>query len=220
MEQKTVLNIKLPGQELVEIDLNVPWKKYQEIDASDNSGLNTVSIAEALWKYCEVFQLVPVDPAQQKIAELEAKVKELEEQLQATSPEHTQESFLCRVTCNKTGRHADIVKRNGLFHWVGSIRGTPIKLEGDFSDEDCDPVICHARDWLNTPLLLKENLGVLVKRDQVRHFRLEVYWCNTTGLFTGVATNKRTRETFVAPVKFKSFQDSWRDINCYVQGKG
>ncbi|AKF14056.1 hypothetical protein AVU25_gp86 [Pseudomonas phage DL64] len=220
MDQKAILRIQLPGQEMVELPLDVTWDHFNSVEGSNNSGLNAITLTEALWKHCTTFQVVRHDPAQKKIAELEAKAKELEEKLQDTAPEHTQESFLVRVTCSKTGRHADIVKRNGLFHWVGSIRGTPIKLEGDFSDEDCDPVITHARDWLNTPLLLKESLGVLVKRDQVRHFRLDVYWCNTTGLFTGTATNKKTRETFEFPVKFKDFRDSWREINRYVQGKG
>ncbi|QKE55131.1 putative D-alanyl-D-alanine dipeptidase [Pseudomonas phage PAP02] len=219
MEQRTVLNIKLPGQQLVEIDLNVPWKEYQANDRSNHASLNAMTIADALWKYCEVFQLVPVDPAQQKIAELEAKVKELEDKLKTTSTEESRESFLCRVASRGSRKHADIVKKDGLFYWVGTIRGTTLRMESTFMDADFDPVFRDARDWVKAPLLLKENLGVLTQRDQVRNFRLEVYWAEATGLFTGVATNLTTGLTFVAPVKFKTFKDSWKDIHCYIQGK-
>lgn len=219
MEQKTVLNIKLPGQELVEIDLNVPWKTYQEIDASDNAGLNTVTIAEALWKYCEVFQLVPVDPAQQRIAELEAKVKELEDKLKATSTEENRESFLCRVTSRGSRKQADIVKRDGLFYWVGTIRGTTLRMESTFMDADFEPVIRDARDWVKTPTVMSGGLGVLVMSDRARNHRLELYWFAATGLFTGVATHTETGLTYVSPVKHKDWKDAWREIGCYIQGK-
>ncbi|UGV19798.1 hypothetical protein PP756_gp02 [Pseudomonas phage VB_PaeP_VL1] len=219
MEQKTVLNIKLPGQELVEIDLNVPWKTYQEIDASDNAGLNTVTIAEALRKYCEVFQLVPVDPAQQRIAELEAKVKELEDKLKDTSTEENRESFLCRVTSRGSRKQADIVKRDGLFYWVGTIRGTTLRMESTFMDADFDPVIRDARDWVKTPTVISGGLGVLVMSDRARNLRLELYWFAATGLFTGVVTHTETGLTYVSPVKHKDWKDAWREIGCYIQGK-
>ncbi|AIZ94932.1 hypothetical protein [Pseudomonas phage Pa2] len=219
MEQKTVLNIKLPGQELVEIDLNVPWKRYQEIDASDNASLNAVTIAEALWKYCEVFQLVPVDPAQQKIAELEAKVKELEDKLKATSTEENRESFLCRVTSRGSRKQADIVKRDGLFYWVGTIRGTTLRMESTFMDEDFEQVICHARDWVKTASVMKGGLGVLVMEEQVRSNRLELYWFQYTGLFTGAVTNMTTGLAYVSPVKHKDWKEAWRELGCYIQGK-
>ncbi|QHZ59525.1 hypothetical protein [Pseudomonas phage LY218] len=219
MEQKTVLNIKLPGQELVEIDLNVPWKRYQEIDASDNASLNAVTIAEALWKYCEVFQLVPVDPAQQKIAELEAKVKELEDKLKATSTEENRESFLCRVASRGSRKQADIVKKDGLFYWVGTIRGTTLRMESTFMDADFDPVIRDARDWVKTASVMKGGLGVLVMEEQVRSNRLELYWFQYTGLFTGAVTNMTTGLAYVSPVKHRDWKDAWRELGCYIQGK-
>ncbi|AIX13155.1 hypothetical protein ACQ34_gp02 [Pseudomonas phage YH6] len=219
MEQRTVLNIKLPGQELVEIDLNVPWKDYQENDRSNHAGLNTMTIADALWKYCEVFQLVPVDPAQQKIAELEAKVKELEDKLKATSTEENRESFLCRVTSRGSRKQADIVKRDGLFYWVGTIRGTTLRMESTLMDADFDPVIRDARDWVKTPTVMRGGLGVLVKSDQTRNFRVEVYWFAATGLFTGAAVNTDTGLSYVSPVKHKDWKEAWREIGCYIQGK-
>ncbi|ANT44368.1 hypothetical protein PP759_gp92 [Pseudomonas phage vB_Pae575P-3] len=219
MEQKTVLNIKLPGQELVEIDLNVPWKRYQEIDASDNASLNAVTIAEALWKYCEVFQLVPVDPAQQKIAELEAKVKELEDKLKATSTEENRDSFLCSVASRGSRKQADIVKKDGLFYWVGTIKGTTLRMESTFMDADFDTVIRDARDWVKTPTVMSGGLGVLVMSDRARNHRLELYWFAATGLFTGVVTHTETGLAYVSPVKHRDWKDAWREIGCYIQGK-
>ncbi|CAZ66346.1 hypothetical protein PP-LIT1_gp90 [Pseudomonas phage LIT1] len=210
MEQRTVLNIKLPGQELVEIDLNVPWKDYQENDRSNHAGLNTMTIVDALWKYCEVFQLVPVDP-QQKIAELEAKVKELEGKLKATSTEENRESFLCRVTSRGSRKQADIVKKDGLFYWVGTIRGTTLRMESTFMDADFDPVIRDARDWVKTPTVISGGLGVLVMSDRARNHRLELYWFAATGLFTGVATHTETGLAYVSPVKHKDWKDAWRE---------
>ncbi|MDO2123301.1 hypothetical protein Q2422_26460, partial [Escherichia coli] len=139
-----------------------------------------------------VFQLVPVDPAQKKIAELEAKVKELEDKLQATSTQQSKESFLCRVTSRGSRKQAAVVKRDGLFLWVGTIRGTSLRMESTFMDEDFELVIRDARDWVKTASVMKGGLGVLVMEDQVRSNRLELYWFAATGLFTGAVTNMTT----------------------------
>ncbi|WMI40309.1 hypothetical protein [Pseudomonas phage vB_PaeP_YL2] len=215
MEQKTVLNIKLPGQELVEIDLGISWQEYINRNGEGKADLIFAKLA----MYCEIFDAVPVDPAQQRIAELEAKVKELEDKLKATSTEESKESFLCRVTSRGSRKQADIVKRDGLFYWVGTIRGTSLRMESTFMDADFEPVITSARDWVKTPTTMRGGLGVLVMSDQTRNFRVEVYWFAATGLFTGVATHTETGLAYVSPVKHKDWKDAWREIGCYIQGK-
>ncbi|UVN14372.1 hypothetical protein FBPa1_0017 [Pseudomonas phage vB_PaeP_FBPa1] len=215
MEQKTVLNIKLPGQELVEIDLGISWHEYINNAGDDNTGLVYVKLAE----YAELFDVVPNNPAEKKIAELEAKVKELEDKLKATSTEENRESFLCRVASRGSRKHADIVKKGGLFYWVGTIRGTTLRMESTFMDADFDPVFRDARDWVKTPTVMRGGLGVLVMSDRARNHRLELYWFAATGLFTGVATHTETGLAYVSPVKHKDWKEAWREIGCYIQGK-
>ncbi|AKH49536.1 hypothetical protein BIZ95_gp93 [Pseudomonas phage vB_PaeP_MAG4] len=215
MSKEAVLNIKLPGQELVEIDLGISWYEYINNAGDTNTGLVYVKLAE----YAELFDVVPNNPAEKKIAELEAKVKELEDKLQATSTEENRESFLCRVASRGSRKHADIVKKGGLFYWVGTIRGTTLKMESTFKDADFDPVFRDARDWVKTPTVMSGGLGVLVMSDRARNHRLELYWFAATGLFTGVVTHTETGLAYVSPVKHRDWKDAWREIGCYIQGK-
>jgi len=220
MEQQAILRIQLPGQELVELPLGVTWDHFNRVEASNNSGLNAITITEALWKHCPTFEVVRHDSSQQKIAELEDKVKELEAKLQDKTTPRSGDRFLCRLTSRKTKREADVFCRDGLYQYIASVRDTMYRAEGDVTDADYEVVVAKARDWTHIPMITKAGLGLLVKWDQVRSHRLEVYWDEATGLFTGVAVNQETGLTFVAPMKFRELSASWKDINCYVQGKG
>lgn len=220
MEHQAILHIQLPGQELVELPLDVTWDHFNRVEASNNSGLNAVTITEALWKHCTTFEVGRDDPSRQKIAELEAKVKELEAKLQDKTTPRSSDRFLCRITSKRTKREADVFYRDGLYQYTATVRDTGYREEGDVADADYEVVTAKARDWVNIPMVTKASLGLLVKWDQVRSHRLEVYWDEATGLFTGVRINQESGLTYVTPVKRKILMDSWKDINYCMQGKG